>query len=397
MLNWAELNKENEFQEILNELNVIKIEEVAVFETSKGMDSIRVVPHRRIDKTQFGKNVSYSFLLENFNDVSIPNQFRNLVVEKRNGKSAAMIVTYLLENNELLPIKIERLNSDIDVNSVSKYTCEAFIVTVKTWCSENVHYGHDSDCRASDKGETYTSKFSTCSGGGGNDYGYTTFISGPNYYTGEYSEGGTGGGDGSGSIGTQPEELDPDEPFAAPVLEDVLVSYKPTFRYPVDSDYAQRYPKLTEYLRNKLPNVKDMPVITNALQDITSLSLSQIQHDLEWGNGPTITIIQLDNYAPITDYKTVGLFDPAHPELIFLDIDYVLYLENDVTDQALEDGLLFYLGVVLLHEYTHQGVNAQGIDFPGEEGAEFEIRAYGENLEPSSAQDLILTKYYGYE
>ena len=177
-----------------------------------------------------------------------------------------------------------------------------------------------------------------------------------------------------------------------------LISFFPFFKYPPGSSYASDYPKLTEYLKNKMPLVKDMPVITDAIQDITDLSLNEIQEDLQWGKGPTIVIQELDDYYPtITDYRTVGLFDPNTPEFIYLDEGYVDYLENDVNDQALEDGLLFYLGVVLLHEYTHQGVSLQGIDFPGEEGIQFEINAYGENLEPSSARDLILSKYYGYE
>ncbi len=177
-----------------------------------------------------------------------------------------------------------------------------------------------------------------------------------------------------------------------------LITPFPTFQYPPDSNYSIQYPKLTEYLKNKMPLIADMPEITGPLLEITNLSLEDIKNDLKWGQGPTIEIINLDDYFPtITDYKTAGLYDHNnYPNTVFLDEDYVNYLENDVHDQSMEDGLLFYLGVVLLHEYTHYGVASNGVPFPGEEGTEFEVRAYGEDLEPGSALDLILTKYYGY-
>jgi len=102
----------------------------------------------------------------------------------------------------------------------------------------------------------------------------------------------------------------------------------------------------------------------------------------------------LDDYAINTDENTVGLFDKSNPNKLFIDKDYVLALENSNEDQLIQEGLLFYLGVVLLHEYVHYGDNTNAVQYQGEEGDEFELRVYGQNMTPSSAEWLILNKYY---
>jgi hypothetical protein len=172
-----------------------------------------------------------------------------------------------------------------------------------------------------------------------------------------------------------------------------LVSLLPFFQYPPGSSYSSDYPKLTEYLQNKMPMVKDISVITNAIQDITNLTLSQIQKDLQWGKGPIIKIIQLDNYTSDTGPDTVGLFDGAeNSEVIFLDIDWVNNLENDNFDENLVDyfglesnreAFLFFLGVTVLHEYVHYGdyLNGNNYKYPEEEGDLFETRVYGEDVD----------------
>ncbi|MDY7395718.1 hypothetical protein UMM65_10725 [Aureibaculum sp. 2210JD6-5] len=48
-----------------------------------------------------------------------------------------------------------------------------------------------------------------------------------------------------------------------------LISVAPFFKYPEGSNYASQYPKLTEYLKNKMPNIKDIPLIVNTIRDIT--------------------------------------------------------------------------------------------------------------------------------
>lgn len=75
-----------------------------------------------------------------------------------------------------------------------------------------------------------------------------------------------------------------------------VISLSPFVKYPKNSNYETLYPKLTEYLKNQLPKVGNIPKITNAIYEFTQLPLNQIQHDLQWGKGPEVHIVQLDNY-----------------------------------------------------------------------------------------------------
>ncbi|MER3376805.1 MAG: hypothetical protein RIM83_19340, partial [Allomuricauda sp.] len=168
-----------------------------------------------------------------------------------------------------------------------------------------------------------------------------------------------------------------------------LLSVKPYIKYPMGKakEYAQKYPKLTEYLKNQLPNVANMPKITSAIQDITGLSIASIKNDLQWGEGPEVHIIQLDNYDPgKTDEDTAGYFDKNTPYRILLDIDYVNLVENENSDP---DALIFWIGTTVLHEYVHYGNFATGFEFLGEDGRLFETKVYGENVQPDRARIVL--------
>ncbi|MGG8497758.1 hypothetical protein ACQY1Q_15210 [Tenacibaculum sp. TC6] len=168
--------------------------------------------------------------------------------------------------------------------------------------------------------------------------------------------------------------------------ENSLVSTFPFFKFPPNSNYEKLYPKFTEYLKNKLPEVKNISLITNTIRKITGLSLERIKKDLTWGQGPTIKIVQLDDFGSNTDYKTVGLFKKSTPDVIYLDIDFVNDVEQNISDQALEDSYLFFLGVTTLHEYVHLGDNVDGKQYTEalEEGNLFEMLVYGEDVNPNS-------------
>ncbi len=368
LLNFKDATSEEEFIHITKKLSIF----------SKGKfklnENIKINKNRKVDKTQFGKNISYSFFIESNNLDS--NHFENLIIDNRNGNSHAYIISYGLIKNELTPIKIEEIDHNINSAVLTKQTCSTFVLTVKTWCSESVHYGYNSGCNAASHGETYTMKYNVCEGGGGY-YGESNLVTGPTYHNG----GGTTEG---GGFGSDPESVDGSDPFGGAVLPDYFVSYKPTFRFPGDSNYTYLYPKLTEYLKNKMPNIKNIPVITNAIKDITGLSISQIQNDLEWGSGPTIIVMQLDNYSSTTDANTAGLFDGKNnTDILYLDLDFVNRLENEeFYDQEFQDSYLFFMGVTVLHEYVHYGdyLNGNNYTAPFEEGELFECRVYGENV-----------------
>ncbi|WP_353149681.1 hypothetical protein [Flavobacterium sp.] len=164
-----------------------------------------------------------------------------------------------------------------------------------------------------------------------------------------------------------------------------LLSFFPTFKYPAGSNYATQYPKLTEYLKNKIPELKNNQFIINKLVQYSELSSQQVINDLKWGQGPTIQIAQLDSRG----VNCYGIFSSATPNVLTIDIDFVNLLENS-TPGPEGDSLAFLLGVTILHEYVHLGDFVDGIDQPGEEGLLFEQATYGETIWLNNAGDVLI-------
>ena len=74
------------------------------------------------------------------------------------------------------------------------------------------------------------------------------------------------------------------------------------------------------------------------------------------------------------------------PCQIFLDIDYVNQLENGILIENDNDAAIFFIGTTVLHEFVHWGENNNPDFFYwGEEGVQFEIRAYGYDVNPDTA------------
>lgn len=164
-----------------------------------------------------------------------------------------------------------------------------------------------------------------------------------------------------------------------------LLSFFPTFKYPVGSNYSAQYPKLTEYLKNKIPELKNNQFVINKLVQYSELSSQQVINDLKWGQGPTIQIAQLD----IRGVDCYGIFSSVTPNVLTIDIDFVNLLENS-TPGPEGDSLAFLLGVTILHEYVHLGDFVDGIDQPGEEGLLFEQATYGETIWLNNAGEVLI-------
>lgn len=166
----------------------------------------------------------------------------------------------------------------------------------------------------------------------------------------------------------------------------------PEVRYPENSDYAEKYPKLTEYLKNKLPKIADNKEIVDAILKYTDLSRTRIKEELQWGEGPIVEIKQLDNKCGKCDENTAGLFDGnENPNVLNLDIDVVNLLEN-TSNQVMGDAFSFWVGTIILHEYIHYGDYADGTDYPGEEGILFEDEAYGEKVTNENAAEILYSR-----
>lgn len=50
---------------------------------------------------------------------------------------------------------------------------------------------------------------------------------------------------------------------------------------------------------------------------------------------------------------------------------------------------MFLISVTILHEYVHYGDSIDGKDQDGEEGNDFEIKAYGEIINFNEAEKLV--------
>ncbi|MFL9838705.1 hypothetical protein ABS768_14430 [Flavobacterium sp. ST-75] len=157
------------------------------------------------------------------------------------------------------------------------------------------------------------------------------------------------------------------------------LSISPFFKYPTGSNYATLYPKLTEYLKFRIPQLKYNQFIIDKLVQYSELPESQVIEDLQWGVGPEIQIVQLDNACPTCSTTTYGMFDPTTPNVLYVDVDFANLLENSEPGQE-GNTLAFLIGVTLLHEYVHLGDFVDGIDQPGEEGILFEEATYGESI-----------------
>ena len=133
-----------------------------------------------------------------------------------------------------------------------------------------------------------------------------------------------------------------------------------------------KYPKFTKYVRYALPQVVSNKSIVAAFQKYGQIDRATLKRALEWGNEPHITIKPL--------VGALGEFN-ASVDSNEINID-------DAVVQEFEDGhglrktkynkKVYLVGVTLLHELVHWADNIDGIDFPDEEGEQFEKDVYGQ-------------------
>ncbi|WP_162501354.1 hypothetical protein [Methylobacterium crusticola] len=132
-----------------------------------------------------------------------------------------------------------------------------------------------------------------------------------------------------------------------------------------------RFPKFTKYVRYSLPQVVDVKAIVAGFAKYGQIDRATLKRALTWGNEPHIVIKPLSG--------AIGLFNASvDPNVINIHTRIV---------QEFEDGHglrktkwnkdVFLVGVTLLHELVHWADNLDGIDFPDEEGEQFETDVYG--------------------
>jgi len=136
-----------------------------------------------------------------------------------------------------------------------------------------------------------------------------------------------------------------------------------------DSD-LKKYPKLTFYVKNNLPDIVHAPVIVQAMNKIGQINRARLIAALKWGAGPRIKIVP--------GLAACGKFFPAAgSNELQIDQRLVKDFENGKGTRRARAGNVYVVGVTLLHELIHWGDNLDGIDRLNEEGEEFERLVYG--------------------
>ncbi len=132
-----------------------------------------------------------------------------------------------------------------------------------------------------------------------------------------------------------------------------------------------RYPKFAHYVRTELSLVHGNKAIMAAMLNIGQLDRATLKRALVWNQGPEIKITALAG--------AVGEFTPGiGSNEIRINKTAVENFEAGRGISKTKSGKNVYLvGVTLLHELVHWGDDRDGIDRPGEEGAEFETTVYG--------------------
>lgn len=144
------------------------------------------------------------------------------------------------------------------------------------------------------------------------------------------------------------------------------------------------FPKFAQYVRTKMPELTNVPVIVFNIKKHGSLSKEELRTALQWGAGPLIVIKSLQGYACPTLANYFGCFEPATPTQLAIDIDSVRSFEKDAYGNG--SGLnankqkVFVVGVTLLHELCHLGNFQHGVAEATEQGFAFEQSAYGKTV-----------------
>jgi hypothetical protein len=144
----------------------------------------------------------------------------------------------------------------------------------------------------------------------------------------------------------------------------------------LSADDQKRFKKLTQYVRDALPQVVNVPIIVKAMRDIGQINKARLTTVLTFGQGPLIIIVK--DLRDSDGNKAFGLF---HPDIgsneIRIDEDMVKEFEAGRGLRTARAGKVYLVGVTLLHELIHWGDDQDGVDRDGEEGEEFERMVYG--------------------
>ena len=132
------------------------------------------------------------------------------------------------------------------------------------------------------------------------------------------------------------------------------------------------YKKFHKYVSLGMPEVVHVTTIINEIkkqsEQGTTISTDTIKDALLWGKGPVVVV---------EDMPDAGRFTPGTNEIKIRKFRVEQFEAGKGLVKTPKGRLVYYVGVILLHELTHWADDQDGIDNPLEEGDEFEKAIYG--------------------
>jgi hypothetical protein len=108
-------------------------------------------------------------------------------------------------------------------------------------------------------------------------------------------------------------------------------------------------------ISNIYQNSLKKPQILNWLKSFSHMTDEQIYKALQYNQGPTIIITDLNDPNKYTGAYRIGKFDKINSEIIYIDIKTVEDFENGVDYSY--DAYSLFLCASILHETVHYGNN----------------------------------------
>ena len=145
----------------------------------------------------------------------------------------------------------------------------------------------------------------------------------------------------------------------------------------------RNFPRLTEYVRRRMPEVLNVPIIVRNMRRFGSLNRRELAHALTWGAGPRIVIVDHTANTCGGIAAVNGCFRHANPDQIELNSETVDNFERDPygagSDVNARGKKVFIVGTTILHELCHWGNFHHGVAETTEQGVAFEVATYGRN------------------
>lgn len=152
------------------------------------------------------------------------------------------------------------------------------------------------------------------------------------------------------------------------------------YQFPLKSDYIKKYPKFTELVKNIYQNSLKKPQILNWLKSYSHMTDDQIYKAMQFNQGPTIVITDLNDPNKYSGAYRIGKFDKKEPEIIYIDIKTVEDFENGIDFSY--DAYSLFLYASILHETVHYGNYLNKFNEGRfEYGYYFEVAAFGSVIE----------------